>query len=140
MQAEGAAFIWKVASFKVKGRRQGTWSQIMHSESFCMEGAYVMSTKILLAEVSLLVNLKVIGVGRQTVPISECGKGREGINHHEQIMNPPHLVTCVWCVGLQLISHAIYLTTHNNLGIINSRGEERISNLLSIYWEIGRIF
>ena len=57
-----------------------------------------MSCKILLAEVSILVKLKVIGIGKYTVPISECGKGREEINSYEQVMasttcsNPPTVV------------------------------------------------
>lgn len=35
-----------------------------------------MSFKIILAKVSLLAKLKVIGVGKYTMPIDECGKDR----------------------------------------------------------------
>ena len=57
-----------------------------------------MSSKILLAEVSILVKLKVTGVEKYTMPVSERGKGREEINIFEQIMasttcsNPPTVV------------------------------------------------
>ena len=45
-----------------------------------------MSSKILLAKVSVLVKLKVVGVEKYTMHVSECGKDREGINNYEQIM------------------------------------------------------
>lgn len=69
-----------------------------------------MFTKILLAKVSLLAKLKVIGVRKHTVPMGECGKDRDGINNYEQIMDLPHLVTCLQWVALQFSLHAIYFT------------------------------
>lgn len=57
-----------------------------------------MSSKILLAKVSVLVKLTVVGVETYTMQVSECDKGREGINNYEQIMestalsNPPAVV------------------------------------------------
>lgn len=42
-----------------------------------------MSFKTLLAKVSRLAKLKVVGVGKYTIPIGECGKCREGGNYYE---------------------------------------------------------
>lgn len=42
-----------------------------------------MSSKILLAKASLSGELKVIGIGKCTMPTGEGGKGREGINNYE---------------------------------------------------------
>ena len=42
-----------------------------------------MSSKILLTKASLSGELKVIRVGKCTMPIGEGGKGREGINNYE---------------------------------------------------------
>lgn len=93
MQAEGAASIWdlRVSRSRAEGKAHRAKSRTVKPSAHRRYMSYV--TKILLAVVSLLAKLKVIGAGRHTVPIGECGKGRDGINGYEQIMNLPHLVT-----------------------------------------------
>lgn len=42
-----------------------------------------MSSKILLSEVCLLAKLKVIGIGKYTMSVGECGKGRVDVDNYE---------------------------------------------------------
>ena len=93
-----------------------------------------MSCKILLAEVSILVKLKVIGIGKYTVSIRERGKGREEINSYEQVMasttcsNPPTVVFLLNSVSHNLSHKQDHYKSSGALGLLRAEVREELVN------------
>ena len=93
-----------------------------------------MSCKILLAELSILVKLKVFGIGKYTMPISEHGKGREEINSYEQIMasttcsNPSTVVFLINSVSHNLSHKQDHYKSSVALGLLTAEVREELVN------------